>query len=134
VGLSRAATKAHLARASLEAICYQTRDVLDAMSADSKVALTEIRVDGGITANELCMQMQADILGVEVIRPVIIETTALGAAYAAGLATGFYKDTSELKAKWREDRRFMPDKTSALATTGFKNWKKAIEKTLNWLD
>ncbi|KRO53363.1 MAG: glycerol kinase, partial [Actinobacteria bacterium BACL2 MAG-120820-bin50] len=134
VGLSRAATKAHLARAALEAICYQTRDVLDAMSADSKVALTEIRVDGGITANELCMQMQADILGVEVIRPVIIETTALGAAYAAGLATGFYKDTSELKAKWREDRRFMPDKTSALATTGFKNWKKAIEKTLNWLD
>ena len=134
VGLSRAATKAHLARAALEAICYQTRDVLDAMSADSKVALTEIRVDGGITANELCMQMQADILGVEVIRPVIIETTALGAAYAAGLATGFYKDTSELKAKWREDKRFMPDKASALATTGFKNWKKAIEKTLNWLD
>jgi glycerol kinase len=134
VGLSRAATKAHLARAALEAICYQTRDVLDAMSADSKVALSEIRVDGGITANELCMQMQADILGVEVIRPVIIETTALGAAYAAGLATGFYKDTSELKAKWREDKRFMPDKASALATTGFKNWKKAIEKTLNWLD
>ena len=134
VGLSRAATKAHLARAALEAICYQTRDVLDAMSADSKVALTEIRVDGGITANELCMQMQADIMGVEVIRPVIIETTALGAAYAAGLATGFYKDTSELKAKWREDKRFKPDKTSTLATTGFKNWKKAIEKTLNWLD
>lgn len=134
VGLSRAATKAHLARAALEAICYQTRDVLDAMSADSNVALTEIRVDGGITANELCMQMQADIMGVEVIRPVIIETTALGAAYAAGLATGFYKDTSELKAKWREDKRFKPDKASALATTGFKNWKKAIEKTLNWLD
>ncbi len=134
VGLSRAATKAHLARAALEAICYQTRDVLDAMSADSKVALTEIRVDGGITANELCMQMQADIMGVEVIRPVIIETTALGAAYAAGLATGFYKDTSELKAKWREDKRFKPDKASTLATTGFKNWKKAIEKTLNWLD
>ena len=134
VGLSRAATKAHLARAALEAICYQTRDVLDAMSADSNVALTEIRVDGGITANELCMQMQADIMGVEVIRPVIIETTALGAAYAAGLATGFYKDTSELKTKWREDKRFKPDKASTLATTGFKNWKKAIEKTLNWLD
>jgi len=134
VGLSRAATKAHLARAALEAICYQTRDVLDAMSADSEVALTEIRVDGGITANELCMQMQADIMGVEVIRPMIIETTALGAAYAAGLATGFYEDTSELKAKWQEDKRFKPDKASALATTGFKNWKKAIERTLNWLD
>lgn len=86
VGLTRAATKAHLARAALEAICYQTRDVLDAMSADSGVKLPEMRVDGGITANALCMQMQADIMGVDVVRPQIIETTALGAAYAAGLA------------------------------------------------
>ncbi|MGA1374808.1 MAG: FGGY-family carbohydrate kinase, partial [Flavobacteriales bacterium] len=97
VGLTRAVTKAHLARAALEAICHQTRDVLDAMSADSGVRLPEMRVDGGITANELCMQMQADIMQVDVVRPKIIETTALGAAYAAGLATGFYSDTNELR-------------------------------------
>ncbi|NDE12866.1 MAG: glycerol kinase, partial [Actinobacteria bacterium] len=97
VGLTRAATKAHLARAALEAICYQTRDVLDAMSADSGVKLPEMRVDGGITANELCMQMQADIMQLDVVRPKVIETTALGAAYAAGLATGFYKDTAQLR-------------------------------------
>jgi glycerol kinase len=134
VGLTRAATKAHLARAALEAICYQTRDVLDAMSADSGVKVPEMRVDGGITANALCMQMQSDIMGVDVVRPLIIETTALGAAYAAGLAVGFFKDISELRAKWQEGRRWSADKESSLATTGYKNWKKAIERTLNWLD
>jgi glycerol kinase len=134
VGLTRAATKAHLARAALEAICYQTRDVLDAMSADSGVKVPEMRVDGGITANALCMQMQSDIMGVYVVRPLIIETTALGAAYAAGLAVGFFKDISELRAKWQEGRRWSADKESSLATTGYKNWKKAIERTLNWLD
>ena len=90
VGLTRAVTKAHLARAALEAICFQTRDVLDAMSADSGVGLPEMRVDGGITANSLCMQMQADIMGIDVVRPQIIETTALGAAYAAGLAVKIF--------------------------------------------
>jgi len=134
VGLTRAATKAHLARAALEAICYQTRDVLDAMSADSGVKLPEMRVDGGITANALCMQMQSDIMGVDVVRPMIIETTALGAAYAAGLAVGFFKDVSELRSKWQEGRRWNPDKTSRLATEGYVQWKKAIERTLNWVE
>lgn len=134
VGLTRAATKAHLARAALEAICYQTRDVLDAMSADSGVKLPEMRVDGGITANELCMQMQADIMGIDVVRPLIIETTALGAAYAAGLAVGVFKDTSELRSKWQEGMRWKADIQSTLATNGYLMWKKAIEKTLNWLD
>ena len=134
VGLTRAATKAHLARAALEAICYQTRDVLDAMSADSGVKLPEMRVDGGITANALCMQMQADIMGVDVVRPQIIETTALGAAYAAGLAVGFFKDIEELRKKWQEGRRWKADQSSLLATDGYMQWKKAIERTLNWLD
>ena len=134
VGLTRAATKAHLARAALEAICYQTRDVLDAMSADSGVKLPEMRVDGGITANALCMQMQADIMGIDVVRPQIIETTALGAAYAAGLAVGFFKDISELQTKWQEGRRWKANSASSLASSGYKQWKKAIEKTLNWLD
>lgn len=134
VGLTRAATKAHLARAALEAICYQTREVLDAMTADSGVALKEMRVDGGITANALCMQMQSDIMQIDVVRPEIIETTALGAAYAAGLAVGFFSDIEQLKAQWREDRRWKPDSSSGLATSGYKKWKKAIERTLNWLD
>jgi glycerol kinase len=134
VGLTRAATKAHLARAALEAICYQTRDVLDAMSADSGVKLPEMRVDGGITANALCMQMQADIMGIDVVRPQIIETTALGAAYAAGLAVGFFKDVEELRKKWQEGRRWKADSSSSLATQGFIKWKKAIERTLDWLD
>ena len=134
VGLTRAATKAHLARAALEAICYQTRDVLDAMSADSGVKLPEMRVDGGITANSLCMQMQADIMGIDVVRPQIIETTALGAAYAAGLAVGFFKDVEDLRKKWLEGRRWKADQSSALATSGYHQWKKAIQRTLNWMD
>ncbi|MEY3319160.1 MAG: hypothetical protein RL540_1532 [Actinomycetota bacterium] len=133
VGLTRAATKAHLARAALEAICYQTRDVLDAMSADSGVKLPEMRVDGGITANELCMQMQADIMQLDVVRPKVIETTALGAAYAAGLATGFYKDTAQLRANWQEAKRWKANPASDLSTTGLVNWKRAIERTLDWV-
>jgi glycerol kinase len=132
VGLTRAATKAHLARAALEAICYQTRDVLDAMSADSGVKLPEMRVDGGITANELCMQMQADIMQIDVVRPEVIETTALGAAYAAGLATGFYKDIAQLRANWKEAKRWHANSASTLPTTGLKDWKRAIERTLDW--
>ena len=104
------------------------------MSADSGVKLPEMRVDGGITANVLCMQMQADIMGVDVVRPQIIETTALGAAYAAGLAVGFFKDIEELRKKWQEGRRWKADKSSLLATDGYMQWKKAIERTLNWLD
>ena len=132
VGLTRAATKAHLARAALEAICYQTRDVMDAMVADSGVPMTEMRVDGGITANSLCMQMQADIMGIDITRPLITETTALGAAYAAGLAIGFWKDTDELRKQWQQSRRWNPTSTAAERQAGYAGWKKAIERTLNW--
>ena len=132
VGLTRAATKAHLARAALEAICYQTRDVMDAMVADSGVPMSEMRVDGGITANSLCMQMQADIMGIEITRPLITETTALGAAYAAGLAVGFWKNTDELKKQWKQSRRWSPTSTPENRAKGYAEWKKAIERTLNW--
>ena len=132
VGLTRAATKAHLARAALEAICYQTRDVMDAMVADSGVPMTEMRVDGGITANALCMQMQADIMGIDITRPLITETTALGAAYAAGLAVGFWKNTEELKKQWKQSRRWHATTSSDQREVGYSGWKKAIERTLNW--
>ncbi len=102
VGLSRFNTNAHLARATLEAICYQSRDVVDAMEADSGVHMEVLKVDGGITANDLCMQIQADVLGVEVVKPVVAETTALGAAYAAGLAVGFWENPDDLRANWQE--------------------------------
>lgn len=132
VGLTRAATKAHIARATLEAICYQTRDVLDAMTQDSGVALAEMRVDGGITANALCMQMQADIMQIPVTRPAINETTALGAAFAAGLAVGIWKDIEELKSQWKESARWHPATGSPLASAGHRTWKRAIERTLDW--
>ena len=132
VGLTRAATKAHLARAALEAICYQTRDVMDAMVADSGVPMNEMRVDGGITSNSLCMQMQADIMGIDITRPLITETTALGAAYAAGLAVGFWKSTDELKNQWKQSRRWYPTTTAESRSVGYAGWKKAIERTLNW--
>lgn len=132
VGLTRAATKSHLARATLEAIAFQTREILDAMVIDSGVPLIEMKVDGGITANELCMQIQSDVMGIDVSRPKIIETTALGAAYAAGLAIGFFKDKDQIRSNWLESRRWKPDLNSPLATDGFRNWKKAVERTLNW--
>ncbi|WP_131769739.1 glycerol kinase GlpK, partial [Candidatus Protofrankia californiensis] len=134
VGLSRFHTSAHLARAALEAICYQSRDVAEAMRLDSGVALDVLRVDGGVTANDLCMQMQADILGVPVSRPVVAETTALGAAYAAGLAVGFWKDAGELATHWREDRRFEPQWSPDRRESGYAGWRKAVERTLNWVD
>ena len=132
VGLTRAATKAHLARAALEAICYQTRDVMDAMVADSGVPMTEMRVDGGITSNSLCMQMQADIMGIDITRPLITETTALGAAYAAGLAVRFWKDIDELKKQWKQSRRWSATTSVDDRVSGYAGWKKAIERTLNW--
>ena len=134
VGLSRYHTSAHLARATLEAICYQTRDVVDAMAEDSGLALDVLRVDGGITANELCMQLQADICGVPVVRPVVAETTALGAAYAAGLATGFWRDTGELRANWQQGRRWEPTWPPGRRADGYAGWRKAVERTLNWID
>jgi glycerol kinase len=134
VGLSRYNTNAHLARAALEAICYQSRDVSEAMEQDSGVHVDVLKVDGGVTANSLCMQMQADILGVPVSRPVVAETTALGAAYAAGLAVGFWKDTDELRENWNEDRRWEPTWTAEQREEGYANWKKAVERTLGWVD
>jgi glycerol kinase len=132
VGLSRFNTNAHLARATLEAICYQSRDVTEAMESDSGVHLDVLKVDGGVTANDLCMQIQADVLGVPVSRPVVAETTALGAAYAAGLATGFWSTTQELRANWNESRRWHPQSTEEARSAGYRGWKKAVARTLNW--
>jgi glycerol kinase len=134
VGLSRFNTNAHLARATLESICYQTRDVVEAMQQDSGVTLDVLRVDGGVTANQLCMQMQADILGVPVSKPVVAETTALGAAYAAGLAVGFWQNTDELESNWNEDQRWQPTWNDEQRATGYAGWKKAVERTLDWVD
>jgi glycerol kinase len=133
VGLSRYNSNAHLARATLEAICYQSRDVADAMEADSGVHLEELKVDGGITANDLCMQIQADVLGVDVVRPVVAETTALGAAYAAGLAVGFWSDPAELRANWQEDKRWSPNWSEDQREAAYAGWKKAVERTLDWV-
>ena len=133
VGLSRFHTGAHLARATLEAICYQSRDVVEAMEKDSSVDLDVLKVDGGITANALCMQMQADILGVEVSRPLVAETTALGAAYAAGLAVGFWTDTDELRRNWQEGRRWRPRLTGEQREAGYAGWQKAVQRTLDWV-
>jgi glycerol kinase len=134
VGLSRFSTNAHIARATLESICYQSRDVADAMESDSGVHLDVLKVDGGVTANELCMQLQADVLGVPVSRPVVAETTALGAAYAAGLACGFWSDTDELRANWAEDRRWEPTWDADTRAEGYAGWQKAVQRTLDWVD
>jgi glycerol kinase len=133
VGLSRFNTRAHLARATLESICYSSRDVAEAMTADSGVELDVLRVDGGATVNGALMQLQADILGVPVSRPVVAETTALGAAYAAGLAVGFWSDLDELRANWREDRRWEPEWSSDRRESGYADWKRAVERTLDWV-
>ena len=134
VGLSRFHTRAHLARAALEAICYQSVDVVRAMVADSGVALDVLKVDGGVTANDLCMQLQADTLGVDVSRPEVPETTALGAAYAAGLARGYWDSLEELRDQWREDRRWTPQTTSEQRSAGYAGWQKAVQRTLDWVE
>jgi glycerol kinase len=133
-GLTRYATRAHLARAALEAVALQTREVADAMRADSGVTLTELRVDGGMTANDLLMQIQADVLGVEVVRPVVPETTALGAAYAAGLAVGYWTSTDDIVANWAEDRRWSPERDDAWRDRELRRWRKAVARTLDWVD
>ncbi|KUI35263.1 glycerol kinase [Mycobacterium sp. IS-1496] len=134
VGLSRFNTNAHVARATLEAICYQSRDVVDAMEADSGVHLEVLKVDGGITANNLCMQIQADVLGVDVVRPVVAETTALGAGYAAGLAVGFWDGADDLRRNWQEDKRWTPQWSDDQRAEGYAGWQKAVERTLDWVD
>lgn len=133
VGLTRFVNRGHIARAALEAAAYQSREVLEAMEADSGVQLAELRVDGGMTANETLMQFQADQLGVDVVRPVVAETTALGAAYAAGIAVGFWSGEDDVRSNWAEDRRWTPaggDERDRL----YRNWKKAVERTLDWVD
>ena len=134
VGLTRSTTKAHLARAALEAICYQTRDVMEAIVADSGMPMDLMRVDGGITANSLCMQMQSDIMGIEISKPLITETSALGAAYAAGLAVGFWSSPQELRKHWVQARSWSPTTTHEGRESGYAQWKKAVERSLNWLD
>ncbi|MBM7520537.1 glycerol kinase GlpK [Nocardioides nitrophenolicus] len=134
VGLSRFNTNAHVARATLEAICYQSRDVIEAMSADSGVELEVLKVDGGVTLNGLCMQIQADVLGVPVSRPVVPETTALGAAYAAGLAVGYWRDTDELRQNWQEDVRWEPAWDEERRRAGYAQWQKAVQRTLDWVE
>jgi glycerol kinase len=134
VGLSRYNTNAHIARATLEAICYQSRDVADAMEKDSGVRLEVLKVDGGVTANSLCMQIQADVLGVPVSRPVVAETTALGAAYGAGLAVGFWESPDELRENWNEARRWDPEWTEEQRETGYAGWRKAVTRTFDWVE
>jgi glycerol kinase len=134
VGLTRYVNKGHIARAAIEAIAFQTREVLDAVNADSGVPLTELKVDGGASANDRLMQFQADILDVPVVRPVVAETTALGAAYAAGLAVGFWSTLDELRANWQEDERWTPSMDNSERERLLRNWKKAVTKTLDWVD
>ena len=131
-GLTRFANKGHIARAALEATAFQTKEVLDAMQLDSGIHLSSLKVDGGMVVNDLLMQFQSDILGVPVVRPRIIETTALGAAYAAGLAVGFWKNTDELIANWSQDRQWVPQMDIYLADQYYAKWKKAVARTLDW--
>jgi glycerol kinase len=134
VGMTRYVNKGHIARAALEATAYQTREVLDAMEADSGVKLTALKVDGGMVFNELLMQFQSDILGVPVIRPKVAETTALGAAYAAGLAVGFWMDYDELRANWAKDREWHPKMDEDARKTLYSGWKKAVARTFDWVE
>jgi glycerol kinase len=134
VGLTGYANKGHIARAALEATAWQSKEVVDAANAASDVPFDELRVDGGMTVNELLMQFQADVLGVPVIRPKVTETTALGAAYAAGLAVGYWKDQDELKERWAEDKRWEPKMDDDEREKGYAKWKKAVERSLDWED
>lgn len=134
VGLTRYVTKAHIARAALEATAFQTRDVIEAVVADAGRPLTELRVDGGMTRNAGLMQFQADILGIPVVRPKVVETTALGAAYAAGLAVGMWPGLDELRAHWQEDVRFEPQMDAEERGRRYRQWKKAVGKSIDWVD
>src|SRR2546423_10307573 len=133
-GLTRYVTAGHIARATLEATAYQSREVAEAMDQDSGVDLESLKVDGGMVQNELLMQFQADLLGVPVIRPVVAETTALGAAYAAGLATGFWGEVEDLRENWQEDKRWEPSMDSEQRDEYYKYWKKAVTRTFDWFE
>ncbi|HZF73964.1 MAG TPA: FGGY-family carbohydrate kinase, partial [Gemmatimonadaceae bacterium] len=132
VGLTRGSTKAHLSRAALEAIVLQVRDVLTAMEADAGIKLKELRVDGGASANDLLMQLQADLLSVPVVRPKVAETTALGAAYLAGLAVGFWKNQADIARQWQVDKRFKPAMKSVVRDRIAKGWERALGRAKAW--
>jgi glycerol kinase len=131
-GLTRYANRAHICRAALEAAGYQTSDVMRAMQADAGVALNELRVDGGMVRSNTLLQFQADILDTPVVRPVVTETTALGAAYAAGLATGFWSGQDELRAHWQADRRFAPNMATDTRYRLLSDWARAVDRALGW--
>jgi glycerol kinase len=133
-GMTRGTTSAHIARAGLDSIAYQSLDVLRAMEADLGSKITELRVDGGAVANNLLMQFQSDILGVDVVRPQITETTALGAAYLAGLAVGYWKDVGDIQDQWKLEHRFTPALDAAAVQTHIKGWKRAINASKAWAD
>jgi glycerol kinase len=133
-GLTRYVTKGHIARAALEATAWQSREVADAMNADSGVELASLKVDGGMVQNELLMQFQADVLGVPVIRPTVAETTSLGAAYAAGLAVGFWSEVEDLRANWGKDKEWQPQMDPQEREKEYAFWKKAVTRTFDWLD
>jgi glycerol kinase len=132
VGLTRGSTKAHIIRATLDSMAYQTKDVLSAMEADSGIKLQALKVDGGAVGNNVLMQFQADILGVPVDRPQVIETTALGAAYLAGLATGVWSDKESLVSNWKLDHRFAPQMAADESAKLYKGWRKAVTRALDW--
>jgi glycerol kinase len=134
VGMTRFVNRGHIARAVLEATAYQSREVLDAMNADSGVDLKSLKVDGGMVQNDMLMQFQADVLGVPVIRPKVPETTALGAAYAAGYAVGFWKSKAEMRQNWQVDKTWYPDEASKAGTDFFAQWKKAVTRTFDWIE
>ena len=132
LGMTRGTTRAHIARAALEAIALQSADVFAAMARDSQIGLRELRVDGGASRNNLLMQLQADFLGVPVVRPQVTETTALGAAYLAGLATGFWRDGDEIAGQWQVDRRFEPHLAEGDRLAKLARWREAIERAKSW--
>jgi glycerol kinase len=134
VGMTRYVNKGHIARAALEATAYQTREIFEAMEKDSGVKLTALKVDGGMVFNELLMQFQSDMLNVPVVRPKVAETTSLGAAYAAGLAVGFWKDFDELKNNWGKDKEWKPSMDSKQRKTLYSGWKKAVTRTFDWVE
>lgn len=134
IGITGYTRREHLVHATLEAICYQTRDVLRAMMDDSGIEITELRADGGATVNNYLMQLQANVLGINVVRPTITEITSLGAAYSAGLATGFWQDLEEIRCNWKIDRVFTPEWAKEKREEMYKGWKKAVDRSLGWLE
>jgi glycerol kinase len=134
VGITRYTRREHLVHAALEAICYQTRDVLEAMIEDSGVEILGLKADGGAAVNSYLMQLQSNILGIKVIRPTIIETTSLGAAYAAGLAADFWGSLNEIKTNWKIDRIFDPEWTKEKREEMYRSWKKAVKRSLGWVE